>query len=68
MMETTVVNIMDIERYQFSGVIGNDEESIPGQIIFSWVGKYLDLLVSLNFLSHVIVYFIRLMRILHLQH
>lgn len=34
MMETTVVNIMDIERYQFSGVIGNDKESIPGQIIF----------------------------------
>lgn len=34
MMETTVVNIMDIERYQFAGVIGNDKKSIPGHIKF----------------------------------
>lgn len=29
MMETTVVNIMDIERYQFLGITGKDKESVP---------------------------------------
>lgn len=41
-METTVVNIMDIERYQFAGVIGKDKKSIPWTDIITRVGKYLD--------------------------
>ncbi len=50
-METTVVNIMDIERYQFAGVIGWDNKSIPWTDFMNGLESTWILIVVLNFIA-----------------
>ncbi len=50
-METTVVNIMDIERYQFAGVIAKDKKSIPWTDFINGLESSWILIVVLNFIA-----------------